>query len=113
LDKLRGNPEATAPSAIASTTKAIYAGPEDVKARKASSCLSGNSKISLIGSKIFLTAIFWSKVISSPHDKPVRPSPTREGVLGTALTHVCPGKVFLRLFKVIPAKTEINNGLGN
>jgi len=58
LDKFRGNPAATAPSAIASATKAIYAGPEEVKAKKESSCLSGNSKTSLMGSKIFLTAIF-------------------------------------------------------
>jgi len=58
LDKLRGNPAATAPSAIASSTKAIYAGPDEVNAKKESSCLSGKSKISLIGSKIFLTTIF-------------------------------------------------------
>tara|TARA_B100000965_G_scaffold360185_1_gene340752 strand:+ start:995 stop:1105 length:111 start_codon:yes stop_codon:yes gene_type:complete len=36
----------------------MYAGPEAVKARKESSCLSGKTKISLMGSKIFLTAIF-------------------------------------------------------
>tara|TARA_B100001758_G_scaffold168560_1_gene145725 strand:- start:182 stop:313 length:132 start_codon:yes stop_codon:yes gene_type:complete len=43
LDKCRGNPAATAPSAIASTTKAIYAGPEEVKAKKESSLGSSNS----------------------------------------------------------------------
>jgi ATP-binding cassette subfamily B protein len=39
----RGKPEATAPSAIASATRATKAGPEEVRARKASSWLSGSS----------------------------------------------------------------------
>ena len=106
----RGRPAATAPSARASATRATKAGPEEVRARKASSWPSGSSITSPTRANSPRTHSRRRESTPWPQARPVRPERTRQGVLGTARTQAHPGKRASRRSSLTPANTESSRG---
>ena len=92
-----------------SATNATKAGPDEVRAKKASSWASGSSWTSPTRPNKASTQARSALVTLAPKANPVRPARTKDGVLGTARTQCQAGKRRCSRSNLTPANTEISS----